>query len=444
MYHRIMYDRQVPVGSYWEASAGGPVAGCDSLEGDVTADVAIIGAGYTGLSAAYHLASVDQLDVRVLEAGAPGWGASGRNGGHCCFGGAGLEPHEIKKRFGEQVAKANIATQRESIELVDELATTHGFEIDKHGSGELCFAHKPAAMTHLRDEAAMWKALGGFDCELMSAQAFKERGFDGPNIHGGMLFPFGFGLHPMKYARSLAGLALSAGAVVHSQSEVKSWSREQGVHRLHTDRGSVRARKVLIATNGFTLDDLHPALSGTLLPGISQVVATRELTEDELAAHNWQTEHPLYDTRALFSYLQLTPHRRLVLGGGGGMSGSPRSSRFWERVLRRRIATVFPEWNNVEVTHSWRGFFCLTRDRLTHIGEMDNDPGVFYSLAYHGNGVAMATWSGRAVAGMISGRSNARIPDSMRQPLQRFAVPALRKSDVYWRYGKRLVADFFQ
>ena len=95
MYHRIMYDRQAPVGSYWEASAGDPVAGCDSLEGDVTADVAIIGAGYTGLSAAYHLANVDQLDVRVLEAGAPGWGASGRNGGHCCFGGAGLEPHEI-------------------------------------------------------------------------------------------------------------------------------------------------------------------------------------------------------------------------------------------------------------------------------------------------------------------------------------------------------------
>ena len=439
LFHPIMYDRAVPVGSYWEASAGEPVEGCERLDGDEVCEVAIIGAGYTGLSAAYHLAADESVSVRVLEAGSPGWGASGRNGGHCCFGGAGLEPQEIAARFGDEVARRNIATQRESIELVDSLSETHGFDIDKHGAGELCFAHQPAMFEALKEEAAAWKSLGGFDCEILSAEAFKEQGFNAPNVHGGMLFPFGFGLHPLKYARALARLALRTGACIHVHSEVIGWTREQGRHRLHTKSGTLLAGKVLVATNGFTMDDLHPALDGCLLPVLSQIVATRELTEDELAAHGWVTQHPLYDTRPLFSYLQMTPHRRLVLGGGGGMSGTARGAEFWRKRLQRRVRTIFPAWAGVEFTHSWRGFVCYSRDRLTHVGAVEEDPGVYYSLAYHGNGVAMATWSGRAVAGMMTGKANAEIPESMRQPLQRFAVPAFRKSRIYLRYGARVL-----
>ena len=444
MYHPIMYDRDQPVDSFWEASAGEEVAGCDCLDGDQSCEIAIIGAGYTGLSAAYHLAAQAGVEVRVLEAGVPGWGASGRNGGHCCFGGAGLEPLEVKARFGEQVARDNIAIQRESIELVEALSTTHQFDIDKHGAGELCIAHRPGTVADLREEAAMWRALGGFDCELWSAKQFREQGYRGPHAHGAMLFPFGFGLHPLKYARSLARLALSQGVLIHSQSPVTGWTREAGKHVLHTPTGTVRADKVLMATNGFTLDSLHPAVSGCVLPVISQIVATRQLTEDELAAHGWRTEHPLYDTRPMFSYLQMTPDRHLVIGGRGGTTGSPASVDYWQRSLQRRIAEMFPAWANVEITHAWRGFIGFTRDRLTHIGEVPDDPGVFYSLAYHGNGVAMATWSGRAVAGLMTGNSNTRVPITMSQPLMRFPVPALRKWTLYLRYGKRFIESLFR
>ena len=441
MFHPVMYDRDVPVGSYWEASAGEPVEGCEPIDGDERCDVAIIGAGYTGLSAAYHLAGDAGLDVRVLEAGIPGWGASGRNGGHCCFGGAGLSALEIRARFGEEVARENIATQRESIELVDSLSDAQDMDIDKHGEGELCIAHQPKSMASLIEEAEMWRTIGGFECELLSADEFQERGYTGPHAHGGMLFPFGFGLHPLKYARALAGLALRQGARIHARSPVTGWTRERGSHRLIAPGGSVRASRVLIATNGFTLDSLHPALAGCLVPAISQIVATRALTEDELAAHRWRTEDPLYDTRPLFSYLQMTPHRRLVLGGAGGFSGSEASRDSWKQFLVRRIAEMFPAWSQVEITHCWRGFVCFTRDRLTHIGEVPDDPGVFYSVAYHGNGVAMATWSGRAVAGLISGKRDSLIPATMRQPLRRFPIPALRKWTFYLRYARRFLAS---
>lgn len=440
LYHSAMYDRTAQVGSFWEASAGEPVADCEPLEGDVRCDVAIIGAGYTGLSAAYHLSRDDDVEVRVLEAGVPGWGASGRNGGHCCLGGAGLDPSEIRDKFGEEVTRQNVNTQRESIDLVDELCTTHNLDIDKHGFGELAIAHIPKAVDWLREEADEWRHLGGFECELWSAEEVAERGYQGPHIHGGMLFPFGFALHPMKYARELARLAQRSGAIIHARSTVTGWSRENGKHRLHTATGTLTAEKVLVATNGFTLDELHPAFDGCLLPGLSQVVATRALTDDELAAHGWSTEcGPLYDTRPMFSYFQMSLGRHLVLGGGGGLTGSPSSRENWKRVLTRRVAEMFPHWRNVEISHSWRGLWCMTRDALTHIGEVDADPGVFYSLAYHGNGVAMATWSGRAVAGLITGRSNTVVPATMSQPLLKFPIPVLRKWSIYWYFGMRIL-----
>ena len=121
------------------------------------------------------------------------------------------------------------------------------------------------------------------------------------------------------------------------------------------------------------------------------------------------------------------------------MTGSPSSRENWKHFLAKRVAEMFPHWREVEISHSWRGFWCMTRDALTHIGEVDADPGVFYSLAYHGNGVAMATWLGRAVAGLITGRSNTVVPATMSQPLRKFPVPVLRKWSIYWYFGMRLL-----
>ena len=439
MFDQVMYDPATPVGSHWEASAGDPVAGCDPVAGDLDCDVAIIGGGFTGLSAALHLVR-DGLSVRVIEAVAPGWGASGRNGGHCCFGGAGLDAPTIAEQFGEEVARHNIATQREAIELVRDLAEGNSLDIDIQGQGALGVAHTRKAAAELVDTAAMWKRLGGFDCELLSTEAFRERGYTGPHVHGGLVFPYGFGVHPMKYARELARLAQREGAVIHGSSPVTGWRRENGRHRLLTASGSVSAAKVLIATNGFTRDDLHPALAGCLLPGISEIVATRPLTEDELAAHSWKAQMPLYDTRPMFAYFRILPDRRLHMGGcrrhdrharvAGALAILPGQAH------PHHVPGVAPRGDR---TTAGAASSAPPADRLTHVGEIPDDPGVFYSLAYHGNGVAMATWSGRAVAGLISGKGNRTLPATMTRPLPRFPIPALRKMRIYRRYGWRFL-----
>ncbi len=159
LFHDAMYDPDRPVGGHREASAGAPVGNCDPVAGDLTCDVAIVGGGFTGLSAALHLARDDQLSARVVEAVAPGWGASDRNGGHCCFGSVELDATEVEETFGEEVARANINIQREAIDLVRDLSVSNDLAIDMQDQGELCVTHNQRAMAEFNNETATWKRL---------------------------------------------------------------------------------------------------------------------------------------------------------------------------------------------------------------------------------------------------------------------------------------------
>jgi len=429
LYHPAIQDVERPVASYWETTAGPEVEGCAPLAGEARTEVAVIGGGYTGLMAALHLARDHGVDVRVLEAGPPGWGASGRNGGFCCIGGAKLSYAKMIRRFGLEEVRHFRAVQIAAVRFVRETIAAEGLDAEAVGDRAIEVAHKPSRVRELEATRDFLAAAFGETTELWSKAELAERAYHGPEAHGALLEPDGFALHPMKYARALARLALRHGAGLHPMSRVVAWRREGGEHVLETALGTLRASRVLVATNGYTPEGLHPATTGRVLPALSNIVTTRPLREDERAAQGWSTASPVNDIRHLVTYFRLLPDGRFMFGARGGTSAAPESAAPMRAWLERRLAQMFPAWADIPTTHYWRGLVCLARDLVPHVSRAAGDDSVFHALAYHGNGVSMASWSGRAVAALIAGRADdpdLRPPAVMARPLPRFPLPGLR------------------
>jgi glycine/D-amino acid oxidase-like deaminating enzyme len=424
--------------NYWEDSASipDPGAACTPFEGEAQCEVAIIGGGYTGLCAALELAR-GGVDVRLLEARRIGWGASGRNGGFCCVGSAKLSYAAMVQRHGWQGARELFQAQLRAVRYVSAVAAAHSIALQPQGEGELEIAHRPAAMADLRARAGLLQQVFDYRAQLVEPGELCAQVGD-IGRHGGLRMPDGYGLHPVDYVRGLANTALRAGARLHAGSEVTGWRAAHGRHLIETSKGRLTARRVLLATAGYTPEALHPRLRGTMLPVASSILVTRPLTAAERAAQSWHTATPAADSRNLVHYFRLLPDGRFLFGGRGG-TGEDRALPLQHR-LRRRFAALFPAWRDVEHTHFWSGQLCMARDLLPHIGPLDGVPGAYAALCYHGNGVAMASWAGTAVARAMRGRDDG-IPALLRRPLPRFPFPRLRPAYLRLALAGYALAD---
>jgi glycine/D-amino acid oxidase-like deaminating enzyme/ketosteroid isomerase-like protein len=317
-------------------------------------------------------------------------------------------------------------------------------------------AHRPDRVAGLRAKAALVERLFGERWPVWSREELAERLLDAPEAHGCLHVPHYFGLHPLRYARGLAEAAARAGAAVHPRTPVLRWERAAGRrrrhHLLYTPAATVTADRVLVATNGYTPEDLDPALAGRLLPALSSILVTRPLTPTEQAAHRWTEPALLADTRDLLFYIRLLSDRRLLFGARGGTDASP--AAFGRRVawMRRRLGQKFPAWAGVEVGHAWWGLVCLARDLLPHLAWLDGDdrpPGTaLCALAYHGGGVAFSTMLGRAAAAVLAGREpDPPLPAFVRTPPPRFPLPRARVwalRGAYAAYNRGDLDGFWQ
>ena len=262
---------------------------------------------------------------------------------------------------------------------------------------------------------------------MLTKEQMAERWLDAEEAHAALLVPHGFGLHPLRYVRGLAAAAARRGVRIHARSEVIGWERQDGWHRLITRGGSVRARRVLVATNGFYREGLTPGLDDRLLPALSAILVTRPLSETELDLHRWREPMLLADTRNLLFYIRLLPDRRLLFGARGGTDASPAAFARRRAWMMRRLAQKFPHWAGVEVEFAWWGLVCLAADRLPHLGALEGDPTTLFAGAYHGAGVAMGTWLGRAAADHLAGRDLlGALPPPIAAPPPRFPIPSTR------------------
>lgn len=424
LFHPALYDWSKPVDSFWETQRGSfDRVEAPALRGDETAEVAIIGGGYCGLSAAYHLARAG-IDVRVLEAGAIGWGASGRNGGFCSVGASFLGADELKGFYGQDETLSFYRALVDAVQLVESLAREEGIDLKRQGNGVWTFAHKPSRVAELEAHADVLARIG-VDARVVDAPSFEQGAFACSEQFGALHETVGFGLNPLAYCLGLARAAVGRGARLHAQSRVTEWRREGDTHRLITADGTVRAKRVIVAANGWLPEDLHPALAGRVMPVLSNIVTTRPLTDDELRAQAWTTEAPASNTRAHLAYLRMLPDKRLLFGGRGDTTGSPAGGAAMRALLTKRFGALFPAFAAAETTHSWRGFIAATRRLTPAVGELPDDQSVSFAFGCHGNGVAFMTWAGRELAQRIAGTAGA-LPAPVRGLPPSFPLPALR------------------
>ena len=450
LYHKNMYRFGDPEPSYWEVTQGATELTAAPLISDEQCEVAIIGGGYTGLSAAYHLCRDHQVDARVLEAGHIGWGASGRNGGFCSIGGSSLDMDAMIGRYGLEETRKYYRSQVDAVELVLEIIREENIDSALQGDAGLEVACTPKAFKEVKKTAENQYRLIGLDTSVLTREQFAEQYFDFPDLHGASILRPTFGLHPMRYLRGLAGAAEKQGAFLHPHSEVIEWSNDGASHVLTTSGGTLRARYVILATNGFTPEHLLPAFRARTMPIISAIVVTRPLKHDELAAHAWRTESPAITSYDLLNYFRLLPDKRFMWGGRGAFNGAAEGTAKNFEALIRRLHEVFPEWRNIGIDYRWHGLICMTRRMTPAIGRLDEDPSVFFGFGYHGNGVNTATWTGQKLSDWLGGsrigdrRSPDSLPAAVRGLSGRFPLASLRLLYVQARIAMFRFTDWLK
>ena len=401
--------------SLWAATAP-PGPETPALRGDSRTEVAIVGAGFTGLSAALHLSAAGRA-VAVIDSGEAGWGASGRNGGQVI---AGLkhDPAEILARFGERQGARFVAFAGGAADFVFDLIDRHRIACQAERKGWLQAAHSPTLLPVLERRAKAWQALGAPVRFLDGAAATRELGARG--YAGALLDLRGGVLQPLAYARGLARAALAAGAAIHAGTPALKLEARGNGWVLTTPQGNLSAQRVVLATNGYT-GSLWPGLQQSVVPVMSYQGATAPLG-DNLRRSILPEGRAASDTRRLLAYFRLDPEGRLVLGGRGKFRDSSDPADY--AAVRQRLSQLFPQLGEVAWQYFWGGRVALTADHYPHLHRLA--PNLYAAFGYNGRGVAMASRLGALVAEWMLGRADDELPVPV-QPLRPIPLHALRR-----------------
>jgi glycine/D-amino acid oxidase-like deaminating enzyme len=368
-----------------------PAPATPPLQADVRADVLVVGGGITGLSAALHLAERG-LEVVLLEAHDPGWGASGRNGGQVNPG-LKVDPDGVERDFGAALGGRMNALSGGAPTFVFELIARHGIACDARRNGTLRAAVTANQASALAVTAEQWKRREAPVALLTGSALHDATGTD--RYRCAMWDRRGGDLNPLSYARGLVRAALAAGARVHGASRAVRLVQTGAAWTVHTTAGTVTAPRVVLGTNGYT-DDLWPNLRRSVVPVFGAMTATEPLPQ-ALALSILPSRSVLYEVGAITVYYRVDSSGRLLLGGRGpqreieSITAVPYLPAYAERL--------WPALRGVAWTHAWGGQLGMTRDHYPHVHEPA--PGIIACLGYNGRGVAMATVMGAAIARRI-------------------------------------------
>jgi gamma-glutamylputrescine oxidase len=379
----------------WYAESALPFPELPPLAGSAAADVCIVGGGYSGLSAALHLAERG-FSVRLLEAHRMGWGASGRNGGQVASG-LRVDQQTLEGMVGRERAHAAFRIGTGAAALVRDLIDRHGIDC----------AYKPgvAEVNHRRRfdrplAAYVEKLKTEYDYHSVRVLPPEEvRAMFGTTAYSAGALDMASGhLHPLNYARGLARAAQQAGAVLHELSQVTGFDRGSRV-TVRTARGEVTAGHLILACNGY-IGDLEPETAARVLPINSYIIATEPLPE-EVAREVNRDDVAIYDSRFVVHYFRLSEDRRMLFGGRESYG-----YRFPDDIrdsVRARMLAIYPQLARYRITHGWGGTLGITMTRLPNFLRVA--PNILSIGGYSGSGVAMATMAGALAAETIAGQA---------------------------------------
>lgn len=403
-----------------------------ALHGSHGFDVCVVGAGFTGISSALHLAE-QGLRVAVLEAHRVGFGASGRNGGQI-VNSYSRDMDMIEARFGERSARALGDMAFEGNRIIRERIERYDIRCDLK-EGNLFAACNSKQFDSLKRHKALWEKYGHRKLELLGEQAYR-REVGSARYKGVLLDHSGGHLHPLNLVLGQAAAFESLGGVIFEHSPLSRLEHGERV-RLHTEAGVIEADRAVIAGNAY-LGNVVPALATRSMPCGTQVIAT-EVLDEGTAQRLLPTDRAVEDSNYLLDYYRLSAERRLIYGGGVTYGGRDPASI--ERTIRPKLLTTFPELDNVRIDYAWSGNFLLTLNRLPQFGRLNRN--VYYAQGYSGHGVTASHLAGRLIAEVARGES-ARFDafatiDHLPFPGgRRFAVPLSAMGAWYYALRDRL------
>jgi len=391
--------RSIQERNFWLTTAEMPARDADGLFPDV-ADVAVVGAGFTGLSSARTLAKRGAR-VAVLESETIGWGASSRNGGMVLTG-MKLGVSKLISKYGREVTRRMYAASLASIDCVEQIVNEEKIDCDFSRCGHLEVACKQSHFDGYTRQAELIEVEFNHKLRVVPRSELNQE-IGSSVYYGGMVDEVSAGCNPARYVAGLAGAAMKSGATIFEHARVTSIERDarQGEMgwKISTSRGQLWSHEVVVGTSGYT-GAATPALQKKIIPIGSFIIAT-EVLPRALAHELSPRNRMIYDSKNYLYYYRLTPDGRMLFGGRAAFfPENDQTIKQSARLLRQGMISVYPQLRDARVEYVWGGTLDFAFDVMPHAGQID---GMYYAVGYAGHGVAMATYQGQKIAEMMAG-----------------------------------------
>ncbi|WP_339109971.1 FAD-binding oxidoreductase [Thioclava sp. GXIMD4216] len=379
-------------GSYYAASAN-PAPLRPQLEGAQEADVCVVGAGFSGLSTALHLAEKG-YQVTVVEGARIGWGASGRNGGQI-VNGLNASLQKIGKSYGQDTARFVAGLVTEGGKIIRERVSTYGIQCDLK-DGNVFAAFNDMHMRELEEKKQLWESYGLCDQRMLTKAEIREHAATDLYV-GGMIDPTGGHMHPLNLCLGEAAAIEANGGTLYEMSPVVSVDTQAARPVIKTEKGQITCRILVLCGNAY-LGHVVPDLENRVMPVSTQVMATEPLGEAR-AAELMPADTCIEDVRYILDYYRMSADKRLLFGGGtvyGGTDPKDIKAKLWGNMMK-----VFPQLSDVKIDYAWSGNFALSFSRVPQMGRLGN--ATYYAHGYSGHGVTGSHTFGRILSEAIDG-----------------------------------------